>query len=88
MNLFKIRDKTSHYSLIHKILIIKLQTSKQKYFIYKMMLLCIHIQNYFNEPHQKDEDGLVLPVGQAARSTLIEGIMNEYYVFDNHTNWV
>lgn len=48
MNVFKIRDKNCHYELIHQILIIKLQTCKKKYFVYKMMLLCIHIQKYFN----------------------------------------
>lgn len=65
--------------------------SGKKYFLYKMVLLTIHIR----EKHEGaiceqvlDGEPCMEPVDQDQRVTLIREFINVYYESGNHSDWV
>jgi hypothetical protein len=76
LNKFKLRNYHYHHQLIQDILRIKLILTPEKLFLYKLALLCISIQEKYNEKIPKDKTGKLLPAEENEKETLSTGIMN------------
>jgi hypothetical protein len=62
LNKFKVRNYEYHFEIIEEILRIKMILTEDKMFLYKLTLLCITIQNRYNEGKKTDQYGFMLPV--------------------------
>ena len=76
LNLYKIRIAEDHEIIIYNSLIIKLSMAANKYYLYKLVLLVVKIQEEHESGLREDKDGFKLPKSEEERRTILFGIMN------------
>lgn len=87
MSSFKFEDITLNYQLFKQVLAIHMLMSKKKYFLYKLVLLCVHIRQQHEET-QLDSEGCVLPVSADVQKKLLEGLSMIYSEYKTHSIWI
>ena len=88
INTYKIRNPQDHQILLYYALIIKLNLTSQKFYLYKMVLLVVKIQKEFEPNLTVAEDQFLIPRPQTQKSKILHGIINEYYLHETHSKWI
>jgi hypothetical protein len=84
---FKYKDLQITFDLFRQVLLLHLLLSPKKYFLYKLVLLTVHIRGD-NERLELDELGNAAPAKGKERGRLVDGLSHEYFGHENHSNWI